>query len=505
MKGNGLEETIVNTPYDVIVVGYGPVGAMLALLLKEQGLRVLVVNRDREIEPYPRAAHFDDEIIRVYQAVGLAHLSEGMENPPRYRYFDKDWTPFLSRLFPLGISDQSYRHDFMFFQPDIEKAMRDRLSSGSSAPAMALGETVTRVWQTDDLAGVETIDQSGVGRSHAAKWLVGCDGAASIVRKSMGSSFDQLAASHRWFIVDVKLTDPAVAPGMDQWEYCNPDRIVTYIPLSGPYRRYEFDVKEGETEADFDGTERSWTLLSPWLKPSEAVILRHDIYRFHSLLASKWRDRRMFIAGDAAHLMTPKLGQGLCNGIRDVANLAWKLGLVTRGEAASQLLDSYESERKGPARQHIEISAYLVQQIISKASGQEDDGQPVVEQIVAPRQTIGDEVLRVEDALVGTLSRQPILADGSRMDDSVGYRFALLADPTLAAALNKADRHALATIGAVVLSAEDRALADYLADADRRALLIRPDRYIAGSARTDVELSTLLRRASDADRVHSSL
>ena len=487
----------MNTPYDVIVVGYGPVGAMLALLLKEQGLRVLIVNKDRDIEPYPRAAHFDDEIIRVFQTVGLAHLSESMENPPRYQYFDKDWTPFLSRLFPLGISDQNYKHDFMFFQPDIEAAMRDRLSSGSCAPEMALGETVTRVWQTDDLAGVETIDASGTARSHSAKWLVGCDGAASIVRKSMGSSFDQLAASHKWFIVDVKLTDRAADPGMDQWEYCNPDRIVTYIPLSGPYRRYEFDVKEGETDADFAGIERSWSLLSPWLKPDQAIILRHDIYRFHSLLASKWRERRLFIAGDAAHLMTPKLGQGLCNGIRDVANLAWKLGLVTRGEAAPHLLDSYESERKGPARQHIEISAYLVQQIISKASGEGDDGEPVVEQIAAPRKTIGDEGIRAEDALVGTLSRQPLLADGSRMDDSVGYRFALLAKPSLVAALDDEDRRSLSTLGAVVLRAEDPEISDYLADADRDAILIRPDRYIAGSARTGDEVSAVLRRAME--------
>ena len=386
----------------------------------------------------------------------------------------------------------------MFFQPDIEKAMRDRLSTGAGAPTMALGETVTRVWQSDELAGVDTIDGSGTVRSHAAPWLVGCDGAASTVRKAMGSSFDQLAASHRWFIVDVKLTERAVDPGMDQWEYCNPDRIVTYVPLSGPYRRYEFDVKEGETDADFAGIERSWSLLSPWLKPDEAIILRHDIYRFHSLLASKWRERRLFIAGDAAHLMTPKLGQGLCNGIRDVTNLAWKLGLVTRGEAAPHLLDSYEAERKGPARQHIEISAFMVEQIISKASGQGDDGQPVVEQIVAPRQRIGADALRAEDALVGTLSRQPTLEDGTRLDDSVGYRFALVATPRLVAALQEDDRRVLSGIGAVVVSAEDPAVADYLADADRDAILIRPDRYIAGSARRGADMSAFLRRAVPA-------
>ena len=171
--------------------------------------------------------------------------------------------------------------------------------------------------------------------------------------------------------------------------------------------------------------------------------------------------------------------------------------MASRGQAADRLLDSYEAERKGPARQHIEISAYMVNQIISKASGQ-DSGKPVVEQIVAPRQKIGDDVLRSDDTLVGTLSRQPILADGTRMDDSVGYRFAMLASPSLAAAIDAADRHALATLGAVMLRADDPALADYLADLDRGALLIRPDRYIAGSARTGIELSALLDEACHA-------
>ncbi len=488
----------MDAAYDVIVVGYGPVGTMLALLLKEEGMRTLVVSKEREIERYPRAAHFDDEIIRVYQAVGLAHLSEEMENPPRYQYFDKDWTPFLARLFPGGISDQGYQHDFMFFQPDLERAMRDRLSDGEGAPVVALGETVARVWQTDELAWVEVRDESGATKAYSAKWLIGCDGAASTVRKSIGSTFDQLAPSHKWYIVDVKLTDLAADPGMDQWEYCNPDRIVTYIPLSGPYRRYEFDVKDGETDVDLAGAERTWELLSPWLKPGEAIVLRNDIYRFHSLLASRWREGRLLIAGDAAHLMAPKLGQGLCNGIRDAANLAWKIGRVVRGEAAPHLLDSYEAERKGPARQHIEISAYLVSQIISKASGEEQSGEPVVEQIVAPRQVIGDDDLRAHDALAGTLSRQPMLANGRRMDDSVGYRFALLAMPSLAGALSASDIRALSALGAVVLRAEDRSLADYLTDIDRGALLVRPDRYIAGSARTSIELSAILEEARHA-------
>lgn len=480
--------------YDVIVLGYGPVGAMLTLLLKEQGVRTLVVDRDTQVQPYPRAAHFDDEAIRVYQAVGLAYLSEAMGNPPRYQYYDKEWKPFLSRLFPAGISDQSFKYDFMFYQPDVERSMRARVLDGQGAPDVRLGATVTAVAQDSDGVSVQLRAADGTVSTHTAGWLVGCDGATSIVRKSMGSSFEEIAPSRQWYIVDLELLgDAADDPGDDQWEYCDPERIVTYIQLSGPYRRFEFDVKPGESEADLGTPERTWELLSPWFKPHEARIMRNDVYKFHSLLAKSWRNGRMLIAGDAAHVMAPKLGQGLCTGIRDAGNLAWKLGRVVAGTADAEILDSYEAERKAPARQYVEISAYMVDQIISKASGEDDgDAEPTIEQIVSPRQKIGDEVIRADDDLIGTLSGQPVLANGSRMDDSVGYRFNLVAMPELADALTADDRAALLALGAVVLRADDPALVDYLDSVGRGAVIIRPDRYVAGSAVASDELSAVL-------------
>jgi len=488
----------MSDPYDVAIVGLGPVGAMLALLLKEQGVRTLVIERDTEVQPFPRAAHFDDEAIRVYQAVGLAQLSEAMGNPPRYQYYDKDWRPFLARLFPVGISDQSFKYDFMFYQPDVERAMRARLFDGTGGPDVMLGATVASVAQDADGVTLQVRDADGVTSTHRAGWLVGCDGASSIVRKSMRSKFDEIAESRQWYIVDLELLGEAADdPGDDQWEYCDPERIVTYIQLSGPYRRFEFDVKPGENDENLGTPERTWELISPWFKPHEARIMRNDIYKFHSLVADRWRDGRMLIAGDSAHVMAPKLGQGLCTGIRDVDNLAWKLARVIAGTADESVLDSYEAERKEPAREYVEISAYMVSQIISKASGEDDDdAEPAIEQIVSPRQKIGDESTRAEDELIGQLSRQPILADGTRMDDSVGYRFALITTPALADGLSVTDRGALLALGAVVLRSEDPALAAYLADVDRSAILIRPDRYVAGSAVDSASLSAVLATAA---------
>lgn len=487
-------------PYDVIIVGYGPVGAMMGLLLKEQGLRALILERDTVVQPFPRAAHFDDEAIRVYQAVGLSHLADSMGNPPRYQYYDKDWKPFLARLFPTGISNQGFKYDFMFYQPDVERAMRVELEQGLGAPEIRLGVSVTSVSQDADGVTVETVDADGQTQVHRAGWLIGCDGATSIVRKTIGARYEQIAESRQWYIVDIELLgDAADDPGDDQWEYCDPERIVTYIQLSGPYRRFEFDVKPGESEENLGTPERTWELMSPWFKPHEARIMRNDIYKFHSLLAEQWRDGRMLIAGDAAHVMAPKLGQGLCTGVRDVANLAWKLGRVIAGTADEAILDTYQAERREPAREYIEISAYMVDQIIQKAETDDgEDAEQTVEQIVSPRQKIGGDEIRADDELVGTLSHQPILQDGRRMDDLVGYRFVLLATPAAADALTAEDRASLLALGSVVLRAEEPALAAWLADAGREAILIRPDRYVAGSGRTGTQTSAALARAARA-------
>ena len=484
--------------YDVIIVGYGPVGAMMGLLLKEQGLRALILERDTVVQPFPRAAHFDDEAIRVYQAVGLSHLADAMGNPPRYQYYDKDWTPFLARLFPTGISNQGFKYDFMFYQPDVERAMRAELEQGLGAPDVQLGVTVTAIDQDVDGVTVRATDASGAEHSFRAGWVVGCDGATSLVRKTIGARYEQIAESRQWYIVDIELLgDAADDPGDDQWEYCDPERIVTYIQLSGPYRRFEFDVKPGESEADLGTPERTWELMSPWFKPHEARIMRNDIYKFHSLLAETWRDGRLLIAGDAAHVMTPKLGQGLCTGIRDAANLAWKLGRVIAGTADESVLDTYQAERREPAREYIEISAYMVSQIIQKA---EDDGsgpsEGKVEQIVSPRQKIGTDADRTEDDLIGTLSHQPVLADGRHMDDLVGYRFNLLTTPEAADALTAQDRMNLLALGAVVLRADDPALAAWLTETGRQAILIRPDRYVAGSGGDGADVSRALATAA---------
>ena len=148
---------------DVAIVGLGPVGATLALLLREQGIRSLIIERDTDVVPFPRAAHFDDEIIRTLQNVGLGHLAERMEIPDRYSFFDVDWAMFLDRVYPKGLSDQGYAHDYMFFQPDLERDLRAELMRGPLAPTVLLGTEVTSILQ--DAQGVTIATSAGEYRA----------------------------------------------------------------------------------------------------------------------------------------------------------------------------------------------------------------------------------------------------------------------------------------------------------------------------------------------------
>lgn len=485
----------MSNTYDVAIVGYGPVGTTLALLLQKFGLSTVIIDRDTQLCRFPRAAMFDDEVIRILQAVGLGDLSKEMEPPTSYTFFDKDWRKFLQRPFPQGMGDQGWPWYNMFFQPGVETAMREALLSRPQPPEILVGHEVESISDNGDSVDLAAWHiETGAPVPIRARFVVGCDGGRSLVRKTIGATFTELSPSHEWYIVDVKLTADA-DPGWDQWEYCHPDRIVTMIPLCGRYRRFEFGVLPDDDREQLSSWASTWELLEPWLKPNEAEILRKDIYRFHSLVSNRWRNGNLLIAGDAAHLMTPKLGQGLCTGMRDVLNLGWKLARVVRGHADPALLDTYQAEREPAGREFVEISAYLANQIIGHANTDADEPVVEVEEIVLQRQCISNQEERTNDPLVGTLSPQPRFADGSLMDDSVGYRFTLLVEPVAAVGLDAEILRGLTLLDVEVVSASSPEMAAYLAASQRAAILIRPDRYIAGSARDPEGISQMVQDA----------
>jgi 3-(3-hydroxy-phenyl)propionate hydroxylase len=333
--------------FDVAIAGYGPVGATLAGLLGGLGLRVGVFERAHAVYEQPRAVGFDHDAMRIFQRIGVAEaLAPHVERFRDARY--------------LGVGGQVIQHsrqmappypfgwapNYTCDQPGLEAVLRAAVARIATATVLP-GEEVVEVAQSDDLASIVARDEHGVRRRRTARYLVGCDGASSTVRRLLGIALESLDYDEPWIVVDMQV-EPQWLAGLPQTnvQYCEPERPCSYIVCPGGHRRWEFMVLEGEPRDGVVSHERLWALLRRWLSPGQATIRRAAAYRFHALVARDWRRGRVLLAGDSAHQTPPFLGQGMCQGVRDAGNLAWKLEQVIRGRAAPALLDTYADERR---------------------------------------------------------------------------------------------------------------------------------------------------------------
>jgi 3-(3-hydroxy-phenyl)propionate hydroxylase len=254
-------------------------------------------------------------------------------------------------------------------------------------------------------------------------------------------------------------------------QHCNPARPATYVKGIGQRRRWEIMQLPTDDPDTFATEENVWRLLRPWISPADASIERAVPYMFHAVLARQWRRGRLLLAGDAAHLTPPFLGQGMCAGIRDAANLAWKLAEVVNGRAPETLLDSYGAERAPHVREYIELAVRLGGLIMALRPGMADPLQPQV--LATPRPRLGGGAFDDAEPAAGYPAPQPVLADGRRLDDAIGYRHALLLHP---------DAEPVARDDAVVV--QDTALRPWLDAIGARAALVRPDRYVQSVMRS---------------------
>jgi 3-(3-hydroxy-phenyl)propionate hydroxylase len=232
-----------------------------------------------------------------------------------------------------------------FHQPMFEHAVRSCLDKYDHV-ALHVAHEVLAIEQNERCVSLTVRDSTnGKTENLQARWLVGCDGASSAVRKSCGIAWDNLGYDCDWLVVDVQLKrDVALSPYMTQ--VCDPARPTTVIPLPLRMHRWEFQLLDGETKEEMEAPGHVWSLLERWLTPSDADIIRAVVYRFHATIASTFRRNRVFLAGDAAHQTPPFMGQGMCSGVRDVDNLIWKIQHVTHGLSGDALLDTYTEERR---------------------------------------------------------------------------------------------------------------------------------------------------------------
>jgi len=517
-------------PYDVIQIGYGPVSESLALMLGRKGRSVAVCERWTSRYPLPRAVCVDHELYRVLSANGMGEILPSVTHGgPLYQWFNADWKELLvidwQKASISGGPEVNFVH-----QPTLEGAL-DTMVQQQKGVDLHLGWEAVAFTQDADLAHVTLRHvESGEEKTLSARYVVGCDGANSLVRTTIGGEREDRGFQADWLVIDVLLKDGVTVEGLGlpaAGQYCNPARPTTIVPAGVRdgrlFRRWEFMRLPHETVEQLEDEAYVWELLKPWAGPDDVELVRHKVYNFRSLIASRWREGRLLIAGDAAHVMPPFMGQGMCAGMRDAWNLAWKLELVLSGAADDLLLDTYQAERMPHVSQITDMAIFLGKIICipdPDVAAERDraflggDAPPL-----PPFPKLDHGLLFRPDGVAlqpgaGLLSPHVVIEqDGTRarLDDATeaGSGFVVIArgfDPE--ASIGPVhDTLAIAGLRSLQLGAGHAVDVDGRIDAfldaqGWNAMFIRPDFYVYGGAIGEGDLSTLAGALAQDLRAH---
>lgn len=342
---------------DLLVIGGGPTGVTLALLAAEAGLSVVVTEREADVYPLPRAAHIDHEVMRILQQVGVADKVMATSRRARgYEFRNADGTVLMSFPSGSGLTSAGWPSANMIHQPSVERALRARLAAQPRAHLRPRWAFQGLSEAADNVAA--TFHTPEGPTTMTARWLVGADGARSPVRVAAGIEVDDLRFDEPWLVIDTLVQDVTRLPE-DNLQICDPARPTTCVMMGEGRHRWEFMILPGERPEDLLDDAMIERLLEPWDVKGAVTLERKAVYRFNARVAKTWRKGRVLLAGDAAHQMPPFAGQGLCSGLCDAANLAWKLAAVAQGRASDALLDTYQQERDPHVRALIDVAIMM--------------------------------------------------------------------------------------------------------------------------------------------------
>ena len=518
----------VNT--DVLIVGYGPSGATLANLLGRRGHRVVVIDQAPTIYDKPRAITADQEALRIFQEIGLADDISATSTPHPGTDFVGMTGQVIKRFYPADPPNPlAWDPSFMFVQPELEAILRRGVARFDQVQAWTGHRFVSMREQGQGVvAQVERLSD-GQRLEVQAQYVVAADGATSTLRKQLNAPIEDLAFDEWWIVLDAWIRGPIQLPERCV-QYCRPSRPGTYIVGPGTLRRWEIKMMPGEKPEDFADHAAVWRVLGEFVDTRNLEHCRTAVYRFHALVVEQWRQGRVFLMGDAAHQMPPFLGQGLCAGVRDAYNLAWKLDAVMKQQAPDALLDTYCEERKRHVRAvvaHAKAFGLIIGELdVERARARDQQleaelqsGRAVtVRQKFIPGLEAGLLHVETDGRLgrgAGALCIQPWVQRTAeqawqRLDDLAGARFALITtSPAVLTSMSEQDVKAWQRLGGVIIALglastesvpahvlrvdeRDGLMAAWLQEHAAQAVVSRPDHYVYGVAASSDELNQLI-------------
>jgi len=515
----------VKLDYDIAIVGYGPVGQTAAILLGRLGYRVGVFERWPSLYPRPRAVHYDDEVARIFQRLGIASQLTSITEPATTYEWQNAAGQTLLLLDRSEPGPSGWPGATMFCQPQLEELL-DRTAKGVESVEVHQGWELSEVLDAGSHVRLRVRRGDGDGRQWRpsgeekevlAAYVIGCDGANSLVRERMGTPLEDLGFAFDWLIADTVPRDPSLLAGVNL-QQCDPARPTTLVSGGPGRRRWEWMLLPGESAEQVEEPQFVWGLLArSGVGRDEVELERHTVYTFRARWAQRWREGRMLLAGDAAHLMPPFAGQGMCSGIRDALTLSWHLDLVLSGRAEESTLDAYTSERCGHLQHAIAMSVGLGEVICisdeDQASARDEvllgvAADPSTPPVEPPPPNLGPGVHEgsagaAGQEAAGSLFPQGLVQDGGTpclLEDTISPGFVLYAlDRDPESLLDEDAGDYLQGLGCALVALDGTAegqqiYRDWFAAHDCTIALVRPDFYVFGTAATAAGTSTLVRR-----------
>lgn len=484
----------------VVIVGAGPTGITAATLLAQYGVSSLILERWPGVYPQPRAVHLDDEICRIIARLGIAEEFAAISRPTLgLRLLDNRFNVLAEFHRDPAQKVHGYPQANMFDQPELETLLRANLERYPNAELRGNADVTTIAAHGSGARVTFTDRTDGTVHQVDADYLLGCDGANSVVRAQIGSTMRDLNFEQRWLVVDVA-TDADLRQWDGVYQMCDPARAGTYMRIGDSRYRWEFRLLDGENACTFDTLDTLRPLIAPWtrhLADSELTLLRVAEYTFRAQIADRWRRGNIFILGDAAHLTPPFIGQGMGAGLRDAFNLSWKIAAVCNGTLPADTLNTYQQERKPHCRALIRLALSVGwamtgggrlgdvtrRTVLPRAGLIPGLRKKVVDSTTpALRRSALVHSTRRPGQLAGKLCPNALLDNGKRLDDVAGSGFALVTRiPLETAAETQLRAHNIP-----VISAHPGDQLDVWLRHGRAVIaLIRPDRTVMSAGRDE--------------------